>query len=75
MMTKSALGGPGPLIKKPRNLKETGNDTFDSTAAPRVGGAAPKSTTVYSGKGALPGAKKLKKAPVKSVKVKRTRKY
>lgn len=59
-MAYSALGGPG--IKKPRNLKETGNDTFDSTAAPRVGGRAAKATSVYTGKGAAKGASKLKRS-------------
>jgi hypothetical protein len=57
-----------------RDAKKAATGFYSGGAAPRVGGTAQKSTTLYTGKGALPGAKKLPKASTKrSVVVKRKR--
>ena|SRR6478736_4001131 len=59
-----ALSRKGLYQRKPKTIVSGGLDT--ASAAPRVGGSAPKSTTRYTGQGAVAGAKKLKKAGTKN---------
>lgn len=60
--------------KSGRSSATTGKSAtgqYNSGAAPRVGGAAAKATTVYTGKGASKGASRLKKAGTGNASVKR----
>lgn len=59
----------GRSARELANAKTIANETYGTGAAPRVGGKAEKSTTLYTGKGADDSAKKVIKKSKKQMMV------